>query len=189
MATAKRGDGRPQRRLLIAYQCGRITSYALAGLLLGGALGGLIGLLDIEIVRRSLRALSAIALLLAALVAFGRVRDFGFGVGRIAWKRLAPIGRRLLPVTTLPRAFAFGMIWGWMPCGFVYTVLLIATLQLYALQAATIMIAFGVGTAPAMFATALGAQGVLRFGGGRLGKQIAGSLLLQVLHSRSRDRG
>ena len=30
---------------------------------------------------------------------------------------------------SLPRAFAFGMVWGWMPCGFVYTVLLIATLQ------------------------------------------------------------
>lgn len=178
IATAKRDDGRPQRRLLVAYQFGRISSYAMAGLLLGGALGGLIGLLDIEAVRRSLRALSAFALLLGALVAFGRVRDFGFGIGRLIWSRLAPIGRRLLPVTTLPRAFAFGMVWGWMPCGFVYTVLLIATLQLDALQAAAMMIAFGLGTAPAMFATALGAQRVLRFSAGHFGKQIAGGLLL-----------
>ena len=72
MATARRGDGRPRLLLLIGYQLGRIVSYSLAGLLFAGMFGGLIALLDIESVRRTLRALSALALLLAALVAFGR---------------------------------------------------------------------------------------------------------------------
>ena len=178
LATAKGADGRPQPRLLAGYQFGRIASYTLAGLLFGGALGGLIALLDIETVRRTLRALGAFALLLGALVAFGRVRDPGFGLGRRVWPKLAPLGRKLLPVTSLPRAFAFGMVWGWMPCGFVYTVLLIATMQLDALAGAATMAAFGLGTIPALLATAFGAQ---RFAGlaARPGaKRLAGTLLL-----------
>lgn len=178
MATAKRADGRPQPHLLVGYQLGRIASYALAGLLFGGVLGGLVALLDIDAVRRSLRALSALALLLGALVAFGRVRDPGFGIGRRLWPKLAPLGRRLLPVTNLPRAFAFGTVWGWMPCGFVYTVLLIATLQLDALGAAATMAAFGLGTAPAMLATAFGAQRFVGFAAKPAGKRLAGAVLL-----------
>ncbi len=178
IATAKRADGRARPALLLGYQFGRIASYSMAGLLFGGVLGGLVGLLDIENVRRGLRALSALALLLAALVAFGRVRDPGFAIGRRVWPRLAPIGRRLLPVGNLPRAFAFGMVWGWMPCGFVYTVLLIATLQLDALDAALTMAAFGLGTAPALLATAFGAQRFVGFAAKPVAKRVAGTVLL-----------
>ena len=63
-----------------------------------------------------------VALVVAALVAFGALRDPGARVGRLLWPRLAPLGRRLLPVTSVPRALGFGMVWGWMPCGFAYTV-------------------------------------------------------------------
>lgn len=178
MATATNRAGRPKTALLVAYQLGRISSYALAGSLIGGLLGGVVAVLDIESVRLSLRGLSALALIVAAGVAFGRVRDHGFGVGRWLWPRLAPLGRRLLPVTTQPRAFAFGMIWGWMPCGFVYSVLLIAALAADPWQAAATMLAFGLGTAPAMLATAFGAPHLLRFAGRPRSRQAAGVILL-----------
>lgn len=178
IATAKRADGRPRLALLAGYQIGRITSYTLAGLLIGGALGGLVGLLDLDAVRRTLRALGAVALLLGALVAFGRVRDPGFALGRRLWARLAPLGRRLLPVDSLPRAFAFGLLWGWMPCGFVYTVLLIAATRLDALDAAATMAAFGLGTAPALFAGALGAQRLAGYAARPGARRLAGVVLL-----------
>jgi sulfite exporter TauE/SafE len=178
IATAKRADGRPRPLLLIGYQIGRALSYSLAGLLLGGALGALIGVLDIESVRRALRVVSAIALLLGALVAFGRVRDPGFGIGHRLWQRIAPFGRRLLPVTSLPRALAFGMVWGWMPCGFVYTVLIIAALQGSALQGAATMAAFGIGTLPSMFLAAFGAQRFAGFSAKPAARRIAGLALL-----------
>jgi len=178
MAAAKNSAGRTRPPLLLGYQLGRISAYSLAGLLLAGTFGGLISLLDIESVRRTLRSLSALALLLAALVAFGRLRDPGTGIGRKLWQRLAPLGRRLLPVNTLPRAFTFGMIWGWMPCGFVYSVLLVATLQLDAVRGAMTMAAFGLGTAPALLITAFGAQRFKGFAALPAARHVAGFVLL-----------
>ncbi|MBV6422597.1 MAG: hypothetical protein NAOJABEB_00380 [Steroidobacteraceae bacterium] len=178
IATATRADGRPQWRLLAGYQAGRIASYALAGLLVGGTLGALIDWLDIEAVRRALRILAGCALLLGALVAFGSVRDPGSGLGRRLWVKLAPLGRHLLPVNTLPRALGFGMVWGWMPCGLVYTMLMIAGLQLDGAKSAATMAAFGLGTAPAMFATAAGAQRFAGFAAHPAGRRVAGSVLL-----------
>lgn len=178
IATARRADGRPRLGLLASYQFGRITSYALAGLVFGGALGAIVDWLSIEAVRRALRIVAAFALLAGALVAFGSLRDPGTGLGQRLWPRLAPLGRRLLPVTNLPRAAAFGMIWGWMPCGIVYTMLMIAGLQLDAWRSASTMIAFGLGTAPAMFATALGAQRFAGFAARPAARRVAGFALL-----------
>jgi sulfite exporter TauE/SafE len=178
LATAKNRNGRPRAILLSCYQLGRIASYALAGLLFAGVLGGAIAMLDIEAVRRTLRGLSALALLLGALVVFGRVRDPGYGIGSRLWPKLAVFGRRLLPVTSVPRAFAFGMVWGWMPCGFVYTVLLIAALQLDAVRGAMTMAAFGLGTAPALLVTAFGAQRLAGLVAKPAARHVAGSLLL-----------
>lgn len=178
MATSKNSNGGTRPILLASYQLGRIFSYALAGLIFAGIFGGLVSLLDIEAVRRTMRAVSALALLLGALVAFGRVRDPGFGLGRKVWPKLAPLGRRLLPVTTLPRGFAFGMVWGWMPCGFVYSVLLIATLQLDAERGALTMAAFGLGTAPALFIAAFGAERLKGFASRPAARHLAGSVLV-----------
>jgi sulfite exporter TauE/SafE len=177
LATAKNSEGRPRALLLVGYQAGRISSYALAGLLFAGVLGGAIAMLDADAVRGTLRALSAAALMIGALVAFGRVRDPGSSIGRRLWPKLAPLGRRLLPVTSLPRAFAFGMVWGWMPCGFVYTVLLIATLQVDALAGASTMAAFGLGTAPALLVTAFGAQRLATFAAKAGVRHATGSVL------------
>ena len=178
MATAKRADGRTRTSLLVAYQVGRMFSYAVAGGLVGGALGFIVGWLDIDAVRTTLRVLSAVALGAAALVAFGALRDPGSRIGRLVWPRLAPIGRRLLPVTSLRRALGFGMVWGWMPCGFAYTMMLIAALEQDALRSAETMLAFGIGTAPAMIAVAFGARHATGFVAGNVGKRVAGAVLL-----------
>jgi len=178
VATAKRADGRTRTSLLVAYQLGRMLSYALAGGLIGGALGFIVSWLDIDAVRTSLRVLSAIALVAAALVAFGALRDPGSRIGRLVWPRLAPIGRRLLPVTSLPRALGFGMVWGWMPCGFAYTMMLIAALEQDALRSAGTMLAFGIGTAPAMVAVAFGARHFSGFAAGGIGRRVAGAVLV-----------
>jgi sulfite exporter TauE/SafE len=177
-ATARRPDGRSRALLLASYQAGRIASYALAGLVVGGAFGAVIAMLDVDALRRVLRVLAAVALAVAALAAFGRLGDVAAGIGQRWWRHLAPLGRRLLPVTSVPRALGFGLVWGWMPCGFVYTVLLIAVVQASAWRAALTMLAFGVGTVPAMFATAMAGHALAGHRALARGRALAGTLLV-----------
>ena len=178
LATARDANGRPRPVLLLGCQIGRIASYSLAGLLLAGTLGGVVALLDVESVRRALRAFAALALLLAALVAFGYMSNSGSRVGHALWRQLAPLGRRFLPIDSLPRACAFGMLWGWMPCGFVYSVLLVATLQHSAVQGAITMAAFGLGTVPGLFLTGLASRSFVALFATRAARRVAGSVLV-----------
>jgi uncharacterized protein len=178
LATARDASGRLRPALLLGCQIGRIASYSLAGLLFAGTLGGVIALLDVESVRRALRALAALALLFAALVAFGYLGNSGSRFGHALWRQLAPLGRRFLPIDSLPRACAFGMLWGWMPCGFVYSVLLIATLQQSAVRGAITMAAFGLGTLPGLFLTALASRRFVALTATRAARRVAGSVLV-----------
>jgi sulfite exporter TauE/SafE len=178
LASARAASGRPLFRLLLGYQLGRIASYTLAGLLLAGALGGVVAWLDVGLVRRLLRAFAALVLIGAALVAFGVLRQRGPGPARRLWGWVSPLGRRLLPVTSVPRALAFGAIWGWMPCGFVYSVLLIAALEMDAARGALTMVAFGVGTAPAMLLGSYGASRIAGLASRPFARRLTGAVLL-----------
>jgi sulfite exporter TauE/SafE len=178
VATLPGANSQPRASLLVAYQLGRIVSYAIAGGLLGAALGFLVGWIDVDAVRVVLRALSAAALVVAAMVAFGALRDPGSRLGKLVWPKLAPLGRRFLPVTSVARAIGFGMVWGWIPCGFAYTVMIIAALEHDAARSAATMLAFGLGTAPAMFAVAFGARKAAAFAAGSTGRRVAGTVLI-----------
>jgi len=70
------------------------------------------------------------------------------------------------------------MLWGWMPCGFVYTVLLIATMTLDPLRGAATMAAFGAGTAAALLAGAFGAHKLAHWTGRGFVRGAAGGILL-----------
>ncbi|HXS88172.1 MAG TPA: sulfite exporter TauE/SafE family protein [Steroidobacteraceae bacterium] len=178
LATARDASGRPRPALLLGCQIGRIVSYSLAGLLFAGALGGVVAFLDVDSVRKALRVLAALALLFAALVAFGYLGNSGSRFGHALWRQLAPLGRRFLPINSLPRACAFGMLWGWMPCGFVYSVLLVATLQQSAVRGAMTMAVFGLGTLPGLFLTALASRRFVALTATRAARRVAGSVLV-----------
>ena len=70
------------------------------------------------------------------------------------------------------------MVWGWMPCGFVYAVVVMATLQADAWYGALTMVAFGLGTTPAMFAASLGAGRAAAFAARPAARRIAVALLV-----------
>ena len=178
LASARRADAPPRFALIVAYQAGRILSYAIAGAIAGGAIGYGVDWLDMDALRRGLRVLSAVALVMAALVAFGALRDPGSRVGQLVWSRIAPIGRRFLPVTSIARALGFGVVWGWMPCGFAYTVIMIAALEQDAVRAAATMLAFGMGTAPTMIALACGARRAASLAAGATARRVAGTILV-----------
>lgn len=166
-----------QRRLglLLAYNLGRIASYGLAGLLIGAAGWALAS----GPAATALRLLAGLLLIAMGLYLAGwwsgltRIE----GIGRLLWRRLEPLARRLLPVRNAPRALLLGALWGWLPCGLVYSTLLWAASQGDALDSALLMLAFGLGTLPVLLATGLAAErltALLR----RRGVRIAGGLLV-----------
>jgi sulfite exporter TauE/SafE len=72
-------------------------------------------------------------------------------IAQVAWRRVQPLMRRLVPVTKIWQAMALGGLWGWVPCGMVYSVLMTALLTGSATQGAMVMLAFGLGTLPLLF--------------------------------------
>ena len=139
-------------KFLLAYNLGRIGSYTLAGALIG-YLGGTLfstispraGYLVLQWVAAILMA--GVGLYLAGwFPRFARIES----LGEPLWRRIEPFGRKLLPVRSPGQALLYGMIWGWLPCGLVYTALLLTVTSGDALAGALYMSAFGVGTLPAM---------------------------------------
>jgi sulfite exporter TauE/SafE len=171
----------PQRAatLTACYQIGRLTSYTLAGAVVGAFSGLMQGMFDLQ------RA-ALIARILAGLVLVG----VGTGVlfkwrplavlerlgGRL-WRHLAPLAR-IIPPQGVAGSLLLGMLWGWLPCGFVYSMLIFAALKGGALQSAAMMLFFGLGTAPAVFGAGLLSAGVRRFTLARGLNTVAGWLLL-----------
>lgn len=142
--------------LLLAYNLGRILSYATAGLLLG--LGG--WATANSPAAAMLRIFAGLLLITMGLYLAGwwsgltRIEMLGRGI----WRHIQPMASRLLPVTTLPQALLLGALWGWLPCGMVYTTLLWSASQGDAIDSALLMTAFGLGTCPVLIAIGLTAE-------------------------------
>jgi hypothetical protein len=145
---------RPWPALL--YQLGRIASYSTAGAV-AGALGAAAGF-AFAVARWSeiLRLATAVVIVLIGL-------DIGLGSsargrwfraperwGARLWRRLVPRAGLTAPLSPSARALVWGLLWGWLPCGLVYSVLIAAALAGSAARGACIMAAFGLGTLPAM---------------------------------------
>lgn len=136
--------------LHLAYNTGRIVSYGVAGTI-AGALGGaslaLSGQLPVRIVLFVLANLMLVAL---GLYLMGATRALAFTerFGQKLWRHLQPLSKQFLPARTVAQAFPLGLVWGWLPCGLVYSALVTALTSGSALRGAGMMLAFGAGTLP-----------------------------------------
>lgn len=171
---------RAQLPVALVYNAGRIASYAILG-----AVVAVFGstLLDImPSLAGPLRLIGGILIVLIGLqIAFTwRVLQPLERMGGQLWTKVAPLARGLLPVTSMPKAAVLGLMWGLLPCGLVYSVLLMAATSAESARGAMIMIAFGLGTLPAMLATGLGAIQLNRILGRRGARLGAGLLIIIV---------
>ena len=141
-------------RLMLGYNLGRITSYAAAGALV--ALLGQWGSTYLAL-GPVLRVASGVILVLMGCYLGGwwRVLVHLERLGSRFWKYIQPLGQSLLPVRSLPQALALGMLWGALPCGLVYTALAYAAASAEVSNGMLLMVAFGLGTTPAMVAGGL----------------------------------
>lgn len=150
----------PRASFVVARQLGRVASYTLAGATVGGLGQTLLVVGHHGALRLALQVLFALSWLwLAARLWKPNLRlPWASDVGGRLWSTLQPWTRAFLPATTRGRAFALGALWGFMPCGLSYAMLMIAATQGDAIGGAAIMAAFGIASTFALGALDLGAR-------------------------------
>ncbi|MBD1574677.1 sulfite exporter TauE/SafE family protein [Vibrio sp. S17_S38] len=136
------------------YNLGRISSYSLIGALIGGSLSTVIQYSGVNNSLVWLRIMSSLFMIILALY----IGQWWQGLlhiekaGQHIWKYISPIGQKLLPIKHPIYAIPFGFIWGWLPCGLVYSMLTWSAAAGSAKQGALVMLSFGLGTLPLMLA-------------------------------------
>jgi len=153
---------RPKIGFLLAYNLGRISSYALVGVIAGAIGASSFFLEHVLPIERILYGLASVMLMVLGLYLAGIWHGVTKleKIGSIVWKKLQPLSKRFLPVTTISQAFLLGTIWGWLPCGLVYSVLVAALVTGSPTQGGILMLAFGLGTLPVLLAMGMAAVGL-----------------------------
>jgi hypothetical protein len=139
--------------LRIAFNVGRISTYATAGSVAGtlGAAAYASGVLPAQ---QTLQIATSVMLILVGLylAGAGRLLARFESLGLPLWRRLQPFAARLLPARAPWQSYVAGLVWGWLPCAMVYAALAAATFSGSAARGALAMAAFGLGTLPFLLA-------------------------------------
>lgn len=162
IAVAFRADGGNSRLMTISYHLGRIISYASLGAVIGTAAGA------IELASWTIALRFSAGFLLIAMGLHTLKLWFGINqlerVGGHLWLRLSPIAQRFMPPQKPWQGLLLGGIWGFMPCGLIYSALTwSAATGGAALDSGLLMLAFGLGTTPAMLGATLAGAHVRQF--------------------------
>ena len=142
---------------VISYNLGRISSYATAGAIAGGVVGGARTLAGVSTMQMGGYWLANLMLVALGLYLMGAWQGLAYMelAGHGIWRRVQPLTKILLPLDSSLKMLAAGGIWGWLPCGMVYSMLLTAMLSGSALSGATVMLVFGLGTMPTLLTMGL----------------------------------
>nr|WP_280868370.1 sulfite exporter TauE/SafE family protein [Herbaspirillum sp. LeCh32-8] len=169
---------------VLCYNLGRLSSYAAAGALAGGISAGVLRGADVLGWLAPAQQLAyAVANLLLVLLglyltqwwsALARLEQWGQGL----WALVRPLATRFIPVDTPAKALALGALWGWLPCGMVYSALLSALMSGSAADGALTMLAFGAGTLPMLMAAGLSGARMRRLAARPMWRRAAGIVVL-----------
>jgi uncharacterized protein len=163
-AGISRAAGERSTRALWSFQVSRMVGYALFGAFAAGSVQGLAWLGTNTTVLRPVWTMFHVAALLLGAVLIWQARQPAWieNLGQSIWRKARPLmasmGQRA-PVV-------LGVAWALMPCGLLYSALLVASLSANALEGAAIMALFSIGTSISLTA---GPWLLLRLRGGRSG--------------------
>lgn len=150
--SASLGLNSAKKRFLFTYHAGRLLSYICLGIIFGVLLP-LIGIAPQQATFAApLRIFTALIMIIIGIqIATGKnfaryLEKYGF----FLWQPIARFARSLLPLRSHSEAFILGIFWGLLPCGLIYSALGLAFGAANPTVAAAIMLAFGIGTLPAM---------------------------------------
>ena len=180
----------------LTYNIGRISTYIVMGIIFAtfsSVLASQIGMTGIE---QFFRILAAIMMIFAGLFIAGFSNKIQIieKIGQKLWSKLEPFSKKYLPITNYKNAFLFGFFWGNLPCGLVYTALIL-TLSVSPIDGGLIMLFFGLGTLPALLSIAGFGFGFARFMQQKQVQKTAGiiiiimgitSLIMPIMHQISK---
>jgi uncharacterized protein len=172
-----RRGAKPSTRAMLSFQAGRLAGYAVAGALAAYAVQSFAWLTQHTSALQPAWTFFHLAVLAWGLMLVTRARQpvWVSSAGRSVWSRVRPLA------SARGGVFATGALWAFMPCGLLYSALLVASLSGGPLEGAASMALFALGSglslslAPALYAR-------LQQAGNRLrqdwGTRAAGALLV-----------
>ncbi len=156
-----------QRGIVLAgWQLGRALSYTFMGFLVGAFGAFFLAQAPVVMIRQTAFVMANLMLIALGL----HVAQLWSGIvqleriGQIVWRWVQPLATATLvpqtpghpqPVKETLQAMRAGAIWGWLPCGLVYSMLVTASVSGSAANGALWMLAFGLGTMPALWMTSM----------------------------------
>ena len=163
-----------------SYNIGRILSYTIAGLIAGGIGMGLFEGTGFSSGHKVLQIVGTAMMVTIGLYLAGWLPQVAYfeKIGVPIWRRLEPIGRKMMPVDSIVKAFVYGMVWGWLPCGLVYTVLIWTLTSGSAINGALTMLAFGLGTLPSLISAGIMTSWLTRFSQSQTARRVIGVLII-----------
>lgn len=150
LSTPQEKKSKSQIPILLGYNIGRISGYVVAGAIVGFLGSSLVDLTGIQNTKQILSVVASLFMIALGLYLAGFWKSFNRleSVGSQLWKIIQPFTKRFIPVTNFQQAVPLGFLWGWLPCGLVYTALIWTLSSGGAVEGALIMLAFGLGTLP-----------------------------------------
>jgi sulfite exporter TauE/SafE len=177
-------DQEKRRRFLhrISYNTGRLGFYMLLGIV-AGATGALLS--KVAGVTAGLMILRALAAIL--VIAIGLNLMFNWNITRFLeqggaglWRRLSPLLRHFLPVSTPGRALGAGFLWGALPCGLVYSAVAMAATSGTAFGGSVVMLAFWLGTVPALLLAGTFAHKLIEWRSKQAFRRLGGAIMILI---------
>lgn len=164
----------------LSYNAGRILSYSFIGLIAGAISQAALSPFDMQAMMLFSKYLTSLFMLAFGFYLFGWLNFLSYleQLGQRLWKRISPLGRQLLPIQNKRGAFFLGLIWGWLPCGLVYSALAWSLASAHPLSGALIMLYFGLGTLPMLLTMGVASEKLLHIRNSPIIRRIAGGVII-----------
>ena len=153
LSNQKRNDGRRFFTYQLLYNIGRILTYTITGALVA-SIGAVSEHYGFGMQVRKILTLTAASVMIFLgfyLTGWWKTAILKIeNIGSVLWRRIEPLAKKFIPIRSISHALIAGNLWGWLPCGLVYSALFLAMSANSISQGALIMWSFGIGTLPVL---------------------------------------
>lgn len=137
-------------RYTLYISLGRISGYAFIGFVANYFSQGVIALTGGNVLYLSV---IASVLMIGIGLHISNISNAVLNIEKVGvWlnQKLDPVKKKLLPIDSILKCVLYGLFWGLLPCGLVYTALSLALVAPSPIHGGAVMFVFGIATLPAL---------------------------------------